>query len=87
MALRTSAGKGIDYLVSIFIARSRSGSNLDILKLTFCCPVVRFLLTTLQTTETEYIPGGLESISMAQERLRAGLVGARKLIIRPQETI
>jgi len=40
----------------------------------------------LKPTEAEYVPGGLDAVAREQERLRAGTVGARKLIVHPQET-
>ncbi|TCD63568.1 hypothetical protein EIP91_005239 [Steccherinum ochraceum] len=41
----------------------------------------------LKPTEVESVPGGLKAIPDAQERVRAGTVGARKLIVHPQETV
>ncbi|TCD63559.1 hypothetical protein EIP91_005230 [Steccherinum ochraceum] len=40
----------------------------------------------LTPTETEYIAGGLAAIPAALDRLREGLVGPRKMVVRPPET-
>ncbi|KAH8074786.1 chaperonin 10-like protein [Cristinia sonorae] len=46
-----------------------------------------FEIGYLRTTATEYVPGGLSNIPGAQERVRSGKVGPRKLVVHPSETI